>query len=102
VWLFCFEVEGRSRTALIGVDTQLTAQTIPHGGVHDVETQRVAAAFSNVETDAVIAHGDGVEERAGKEIDADCMSALENGSPACPDCVAEEEKKNQYKTQKEN
>ena len=38
----------------------------------------------------------------GKEIDADCMSALENGSPACPDCVAEEEKKNQYKTQKEN
>ena len=29
----------------------------------------------------------------GKEIDADCMSALENGSPACPECVEEEEKR---------
>ena len=102
MWLFCFEVEGRPRTALVGVDAQLAVQTVTHGGVHDVEAQRIRAAICNVETDAVIRHGNGVEEGAGKEIDADCMSALENGSPACPDCVAEEEKKNQYKTQKEN
>ena len=38
----------------------------------------------------------------GKEIDADCMSALENGSPACPECVAEEEKKDQNKSIKED
>ena len=34
----------------------------------------------------------------GREVDADTMSALENGSPACIECVTEEERKKEEKT----
>ena len=34
----------------------------------------------------------------GREVDVDAMSALENGSPACIECVTEEERKKEEKT----
>ena len=36
----------------------------------------------------------------GKKIEAEYMSALENGSPACPECVAKEENKLKKRVQK--
>ena len=38
----------------------------------------------------------------GREIEAEYMSTLDNGCPACPECVAEEEKKEQNKSEGEN